>query len=162
MNKIIKTYVALGSNLDDPIRQIQQAIRAFANIPQTQLLKTSRLFRNPPLPSIEQPDFINAVAELETTLNAHDFLLALQQIEQQHNKKPIVHWGPRTLDLDLLLYGDQCINTPGLTIPHPELTKRNFVLYPLAEIAPDLQLPNGKFLRDLLTTCSNAELEVVF
>lgn len=157
----VTTYIALGSNLDNPIQQIRNALIALTIIPQTHLINNSKLYRNPPMGSLAQPDFINAVAALATTLSAEQLLIQLQAIEQIHGRQRSIHWGPRTLDLDLLLYGDSCIQTATLQVPHPGLTQRNFFLYPLAEIAPDLRLPNGEILSALLTQCSNAGLEVV-
>lgn len=152
MNLRTKVFVALGSNLKNPCQQIRTAIVGLAAIPQTQLIRCSSLYSTPPLPPVtDQPDFINAVAALETTLAPHQLLAELQKLEQQHGRVCERRWGPRTLDLDLLLYGEQIITTSELTIPHAGLKHRNFVLYPLAEIAPDLQLPTGELLTSLLS-----------
>lgn len=145
-------YIGLGSNLDDPLAQVMRAIDELSALPQTQLVQRSAIYSSKPV-GPEQPDFINAVALLDTHLAPLALLDALQAIEQDHQRVRIQHWGPRTLDLDLLLYGDQVIATERLTVPHPYLTQRGFVLYPLADITPDLQLPNGSRLPDWLRQC---------
>ncbi len=155
MNTSMKTpkkcYIGLGSNLENPISQIKTAIQELAALPKTSLTKSSSLYQTPPLPPVlDQPDFINAVVEIETALEAEQLLAALQAIEQAHERVQSKHWGPRTLDLDLLLYGDEALNKPHITVPHPELTKRSFVLYPLVEISPEVCLPTGIRIADLL------------
>ncbi|OZY87046.1 2-amino-4-hydroxy-6-hydroxymethyldihydropteridine diphosphokinase [Cellvibrio mixtus] len=145
-------YIGLGSNLDDPLAQVMRAIDELSALPQTQLAQCSAIYSSKPI-GPEQPDFINAVALLDTHLAPLVLLDALQAIEQAHQRVRIQHWGPRTLDLDLLLYGDQVIATERLTVPHPYLTQRGFVLYPLADITPDLQLPDGSRLPDWLHQC---------
>jgi 2-amino-4-hydroxy-6-hydroxymethyldihydropteridine diphosphokinase len=150
----VTAYVALGSNLDNPIKQVTNAFEALAEIADTQLLARSKLYKSSPMGPADQPDFINAVAALSTNLSALELLRALQSIEEQHGRQRTLHWGPRTLDLDLLLYSNQVINSPSLTLPHPGLPERDFVLYPLAEIAPQLILPCGKTLTDLLQNTS--------
>ncbi|MEE9451383.1 MAG: 2-amino-4-hydroxy-6-hydroxymethyldihydropteridine diphosphokinase, partial [Gammaproteobacteria bacterium] len=119
------------------------------------VIKSSRLYQSPPLGPQDQPDFINAVVKIHTSTLPHDLLNLLLAIENKHGRIRQQHWGARTLDLDILLYGDQCINDPNLTIPHPEMLKRHFVLAPLREIEPDLVLPDGKKLalrlKDMLT-----------
>lgn len=149
---MIKTYIALGSNLNDPIQQIHTAFIALNNIPDTQLVSTSSLYRSAALGVANQPDYINVVAELNTELTPERLLDELQKIELKQGRiRPSQQWGePRPLDLDILLYGDVTMNTPTLTIPHAGMTQRNFVLYPLFEIAPDLRLPNGELLGDLV------------
>lgn len=155
MKQPTKAFVGLGSNLQNPLQQIQSAISELARIPQTQLITSSSLYSSPPLPPItDQPDFINAVAQLETTLNPHELLTELIKIEQHHGRVREKRWGSRTLDLDVLLFGNQIINTLELIIPHPEIKQRNFVLYPLYEIAPGLQLPDGTFVSALLANHS--------
>jgi len=127
-------YIALGSNLDNPREHIKRAFVDLANLTDTKLLAQSSLHRTKPLGPQNQPDFINAAAKLETHLNPLNLLAALQRIELKHGRKHRVLWGPRTLDLDILLYGNLVMNTPALTIPHPEMQQRSFVLLPLAEI----------------------------
>jgi 2-amino-4-hydroxy-6-hydroxymethyldihydropteridine diphosphokinase len=138
-------YIGLGSNLNDPMNQVQTALRELELIPRTQVLKKSSFYRSPAMLSVEnpqaQPDYINAVAAVTTQLDAHALLDCMLQIEQAHGRHRGLRWASRTLDLDLLLYGDAQFAEPGLTVPHPGLPKRAFVLYPLHEIAPDLQVP---------------------
>ena len=149
----VHAYVGLGSNLENPIQQVSDALIELNEIPQTRLLKQSQLYRSDPVGPPGQPDYINAVALLETALEPLDLLDALQSIENAHQRRRIQHWGPRTLDLDLLLYADQQIDLERLQVPHPHMTEREFVLYPLAEIAPEIELPNGIPLKQLLTKC---------
>ena len=149
----VHAYVGLGSNLENPIQQVSDALIELNDIPQTRLLKQSQLYRSDPVGPPGQPDYINAVALLETALEPLDLLDALQSIENAHQRRRIQHWGPRTLDLDLLLYADQQIDLERLQVPHPHMTEREFVLYPLAEIAPEIELPNGIPLQQLLTKC---------
>ena len=145
-------YIGLGSNLEDPLAQVMRAFGELAEIAQTALLERSAIYSSQAI-GPEQPDYINAVALLDTHLKPLALLTALQAIEQAHQRLRIQHWGPRTLDLDLLLYGDQIIDLERLTVPHPYLTQRSFVLYPLADITPNLHLPDGTPLADLLSRC---------
>lgn len=146
-------YIGLGSNLEDPLAQVKRAFAELADIPQTSLLARSSIYSSHAV-GPEQPDYINAVALLDTQLAPLALLDALQAIEQAHQRVRIQHWGPRTLDLDLLLYGAQTINEERLKVPHPYLTQRSFVLYPLADITPNLHLPDGTPLADLLRSCT--------
>lgn len=155
-------YLGLGSNMDHPEQQIKTAFIALQQQPGITLCKTSSLYRTAPVSDIEQPDFINAAVAITTTLSPHQLLKTVLALEQQHGRVRTVRWGPRTLDIDILLYGQQNINDSELTIPHPYLCERAFVLYPLAEIAPDLQLPDGRTLRNLLAqhTLLNTDLGI--
>lgn len=146
-------YVGLGSNLDNPVQQVSDALVELGQLENTHLLKQSRLYRSDPVGPPGQPDYINAVALLDTELEPLELLDALQAIENSHQRRRIQHWGPRTLDLDILLYANQTIDTERLRVPHPFMTQREFVLYPLAEIAPDLDMPDGRPLRELLCEC---------
>ncbi len=157
----IAAYIGLGSNLEDPIAQVSLALQELGELPDSTLVSHSSLYASKPQGPADQPDFINAVACLETQLDAHALLDALQALEQAHQRVRIQHWGPRTLDLDLLLYGKQIIATDRLSVPHPWLDKRSFVLYPLADIAPDLVLPSGESIESLLPLCDAAGLEVI-
>ena len=130
-------YVALGANLGDAAAVVASAIHALNRLPDTRLEARSHLYRSAPVDA-QGPDFINAVAAVSTRLTAPDLLLALQQLEQRAGRERPYRNAPRTLDLDLLLYGDACIDSPSLTVPHPRMMERAFVLIPLAEIAPDL------------------------
>lgn len=144
-------YVALGSNLADPRRQLESAFAALSTIAGTRLVARSGLWRSRPMGPQDQPEFVNAAAGLVTSLAPRELLDALQAIERRMGKtEPAVRWGPRLIDLDLLLVGDLEIDEPGLQLPHPGLPRRNFVLYPLAEIAPDLWVPGHGRLRFLL------------
>lgn len=156
---MLRCYIGLGSNLEEPRQQVSRALEALAQIPQSRLVDASSLYRSDPVGPPGQPDYINAVACLETELEAHALLDQLQAIEQAHDRVRKIHWGPRTLDLDLLLYGDQTINTERLTVPHAFMTERGFVLWPLAEIAADLTLPDGQKLEQLLSLCPVGSLE---
>ncbi|WP_153109705.1 2-amino-4-hydroxy-6-hydroxymethyldihydropteridine diphosphokinase [Propionivibrio limicola] len=134
-------FIALGANLDDPTAQVRTAFEALAQLPGTRLLRTSSLYRTAPVGIDGQPDFINAVAAIDTPLPAAALLTALLDIEQHFGRRRDYHFAPRTLDLDLLLYGDEVIDLPGLQVPHPRLHLRAFVLAPLTEIAPDCLIP---------------------
>ena len=142
-------YIGLGSNMDHPQQQVTTALTELACLPDSVLLRASTLYRSAPLGPQQQPDFINAVASLETALTAEALLDALQQIEQNHARVRTMHWGPRTLDLDILLYGDMSIKTQRLTVPHPEMTRRNFVLEPLLELDPHIDIPGAGLAIDL-------------
>jgi 2-amino-4-hydroxy-6-hydroxymethyldihydropteridine diphosphokinase len=129
-------YVALGANLDDPVTQVHAAFDALRGLPASRLLRTSSLYRTAPVGVHGQPDFINAVAQLETGLDAEALLDALLTIEASFGRRRDFHLAPRTLDLDLLLFDDAVIDTPRLVLPHPRMHLRAFVMAPLAEIAP--------------------------
>lgn len=149
-------YIGLGSNLDDPSAHLERALHELDALPATRLTARSPLYRTAPVGLTDQPEFINAVAALSTTLPPHELLNALLAIEQAHRRVRAVRWGPRTLDLDLLLYGDSMLNDAVLTLPHPRLHERAFVLYPLADLAPALDIPGYGPLRALLAACPPA------
>ena len=135
-------YVGLGSNLQGPTRQLENAFELLAGIPRTRLIRKSSLYCSAPFGGVEQPDFINAAAALMTRLAAAELLRELQRIEdEQGRERGDVRWGPRILDLDLLVYSDQKIDEQNLIIPHPGIGERNFVLLPLVEVAPGLNIP---------------------
>jgi len=160
-------YVGLGSNLAGPETQLRTALTELDTLPQSRCLAHSSLYRNPPMlvpgQPANQPDYLNAVAVLDTGLSPLALLVALQHLENQHHRQRAERWGPRTLDLDLLLFGDEIIDLPELTVPHPGLYERNFVLYPLAELlagqAEHLLIPGRGTLASLLTACPRGELE---
>lgn len=154
-------YIGLGSNLEDPRQQVSDALVELREIPNTELLSHSLLYRSDPVGPPGQPDYINAVAKVDTSLEPEELLDALQAIEQAHQRVRIEHWGPRTLDLDLLLYANDKIDTERLKVPHPFMTERSFVLYPLAEIEPNLVLPKGDHLSDILVQCPMGTLEPI-
>lgn len=156
------SYIGIGSNQQDPITQAQQAIRALQHLPQSKLTNCSSLYSSTPMGPQDQPDYVNAVAEIETQLSAIELLNALQAIElDQGRVRKDNRWGPRTLDLDIILYDNQQINTERLTIPHYGMHEREFVLYPLMEIAPNLTLPNGTLLSQLSALCDKNGLTII-
>jgi 2-amino-4-hydroxy-6-hydroxymethyldihydropteridine diphosphokinase len=147
----VTAYIALGANLEDPVVQVRAGLAALATLPDTQLLMQSSLYRTAPVGYADQPDFINAVAAVDTELSPRELLDALLAIELNHGRVRQFANAPRTLDLDVLLYDDVEVNESGLTIPHPRMHERAFVLAPLAEIAPELIDPvTGKTVADLL------------
>lgn len=155
----IVAFVGLGSNLDDPCEQVRRALSELADIPATRLLAHSSLYRSSPMGPAEQPDFINAVAKIETGLGPRELLSELQSIEAAHRRKRDgERWGPRTLDLDLLLYGTAIIRETDLEVPHAGLAERNFVLQPLSEIDAEIEIPGRGSVRVLLSKCPAAGL----
>lgn len=149
----VRCYIGLGSNIEDPVWQVQTALKELSKLNQCSLVKASSLYRSAPVGPQDQPDFINAVVALDTTLEAHTLLDQLQALEQSHRRVRKRHWGPRTLDLDLLLYGTEQISTERLTVPHAFMHERSFVLYPLHEISPELIFPDDTLLSQLLVAC---------
>ncbi|PMR75937.1 2-amino-4-hydroxy-6-hydroxymethyldihydropteridine diphosphokinase [Billgrantia endophytica] len=150
MTPVADVYIGLGSNLDQPREQVSRALEALDSLPLTHCMHASRLYASRPVGPQNQPDFINAVARLETRLSPLALLDQLQALEQHHRRVRQYRWGPRTLDLDLLLFGEQVIESPRLRIPHPEMCMRAFVLLPLAELTPALRLPDGRRIADLI------------
>lgn len=147
-------YVALGSNLADPLQQVRSALAALAALPETTRIAHSSLYLSTPLGPPGQPDYVNAVCTLATRLPPERLLDRLLEIENQHGRiRGAERWGPRTLDLDLLLYGEVEMQTAHLTLPHPRLHERNFVLYPLYELAPALSIPGHGTLAELIKRC---------
>jgi 2-amino-4-hydroxy-6-hydroxymethyldihydropteridine diphosphokinase len=135
---VTTAYVGIGSNLKDPRAQVLQAFTELDGLPHTRVVKRSSLYRTAPIGHAAQPDFINAVAQLETGLPAEGLLAELQELEARHGRQRSFANAPRTLDLDVLLYGERQMHSPSLTIPHPRMHERAFVLKPLLEIAPQL------------------------
>ncbi|KAF1016150.1 MAG: 2-amino-4-hydroxy-6-hydroxymethyldihydropteridine pyrophosphokinase [Stenotrophomonas maltophilia] len=146
----VTAWVGLGANLGDAAATVRAAIAALGGLPSTTLLQASRLYATPAWGNEAQPPFVNAVAAVRTTLPPQALLAALLALEQQFGRvrDPAVHWGPRMLDLDLLLYAEQVLDLPELKVPHPYLHERAFVLVPLAEIAPDLAIPGHGRVQD--------------
>jgi len=135
-------YIGIGSNLYGPVEQVETAFGLLEKLPKSRLVARSLLYRSAPFGGVEQPDFVNAVAALETQLDARSLLEQLQHIEQSRGReRGGQRWGPRVIDLDLLVYDDVVIDEPDLTVPHPGIAERNFVLLPLREIAPELEIP---------------------
>ncbi len=149
----MRVFIGLGSNLADPKGQVQAAQKALQALPTTTWLASSSLYKSPPMGPQDQPDYINAVVALDTELSPHDLLDCLQQIEQQHGRVRERHWGERTLDLDILLYGEDIIADDRLQVPHPGIAQRAFVIYPLAEIDADIVIPGKGAIQPLLTQC---------
>lgn len=137
----VTAFIGLGSNLDEPLAQVRRGLEALSDLPDTRCLGHSGAYRTEPVGVVDQPPFINAVACVTTSLDARALLAGLHGIEHHAGRIRDRHWGPRTLDLDLLVYGDEVHAESDLQVPHPELHRRAFVLYPLAEVAPDLVIP---------------------
>ena len=150
-------YIGLGSNLagamGEPVEQLKQALETLATHSQITLVNLSSNYRTKAIGPGAQPDYINAAALIETQLDPLDLLDQLQFIEQQHDRERGIRWGARTLDLDMLMYGNLTINSPRLTIPHPRIADRAFVLAPLLDLNPDLSLPDGQSVAKLLANC---------
>lgn len=137
-------YVGLGSNLDGPAQRVQQALKALAVLDATQVIMVSPLYGSKPMGPVVQPDFCNAVAGLLTRLSVSDLFQALRALEQRLGRAPTrERWGPRVIDLDLLAYAGEHVTSGELTVPHPGIVQRNFVLYPLADVAPELFIPGA-------------------
>lgn len=155
-----RCFVGLGSNQSDPASQLSDALGAIGRLPETRIDGCSSLYRSAPMGPQDQPAYINAVVMLETTLSPLALLDHLQAIEQAQGRvRNAERWGPRTLDLDVLLFGEQAIEEARLRVPHYHMHKRAFVLYPLAELAADLLLPDGTSLQDLLSDCPYEGIE---
>lgn len=144
-------YIGLGSNLSNPEEQVLKALESLKTLPESQWVTHSKLYFSRPQGPQDQPDFVNAVALLKTRLSPIALLDKLQALEQSQGKVKKRHWGERLIDLDILLYGNETLNTQRLVIPHPFMTERDFVLLPLAEISPDLTLPNHSKIKDLIS-----------
>ncbi|CAK9885987.1 MAG: 2-amino-4-hydroxy-6-hydroxymethyldihydropteridinepyrophosphokinase [Candidatus Erwinia impunctatus] len=147
-----QVYLALGSNLAEPRQQINAALSALRQLPESQLTAVSSFYRTPPYGPAGQPDYLNAVVSLDTRLSPETLLDATQHIEQQQGRiRCGERWGPRTLDIDILLFDNRVLNTPRLTVPHYDMHNRAFMLVPLLEIAPDCTLPDGTAISTLLS-----------
>lgn len=156
-----RAFIALGSNLADPVSQLSSAFEELSRLPGTQLLARSSLWRSAPVGHLDQPDFVNAVAEVETCLAPDSLLAHLLDIERRHGRIREFPNAPRTLDLDIAVYGDRCIDSPTLTVPHPRMHERAFVLLPLSEIAPELVVPGHGPLRALLPGVAGQDLQAL-
>ena len=150
-----QAFIALGSNLKDPQAQVECALQTIRNTPNIKLIKASSLYKTAPVGYNNQPDFINAVAEIETELSPLDLLHSLLDIENQYGRERSFPNAPRVLDLDVLLYEDVAIDTPELTLPHPRMHTRGFVMLPLAEIAPKINIGNDGYADELAAKCDN-------
>lgn len=155
----MQVFIGLGSNLENPKQQVASAIHDLNLIPNSRVVAASSFYSSPPMGPQDQPDYINAVVEMDTTLTAHLLLDQLQQIEQKHGRVRKRHWGERTLDLDILVYGTESLDDARLQVPHPGLTQRAFVVYPLAEIAPQLVVPNMGTMAEIMANCPRDGLQ---
>ncbi len=161
MTVYIPAYVGIGSNLDVPERQVEAAFQALARLPRTRLIARSRLYTTRPFGPVAQDDFVNAVAGLLTELSGPELLTELRAIETAQGRVRSLRWGPRIIDLDLLVHGQTRMQTEELTLPHPGIVERNFVLYPLADIAPDLDIPGQGRVSQLAASVSGDGIRVV-
>lgn len=157
---MIQVYIALGANLSQPIEQLNNACQALLSIAEEASFSVSPYYRSVPMGEVEQPDYVNAVAAFKTDLAPLALLDALQKIENEQGRLRTLRWGPRTLDLDLLLYGNEQINLPRLTVPHYGMKQRSFVLVPLFDLSPTLVLPDEVPLSSLITDALVAELQL--
>ncbi|MDN3717142.1 2-amino-4-hydroxy-6-hydroxymethyldihydropteridine diphosphokinase [Vibrio breoganii] len=158
---MINAYIAVGSNLGDPVAQAKQAIESLRDLPRSRVIQASSLYSSTPMGPQNQPDYINAVVKIETELQPLELLDNTQKIENEQGRvRKEERWGPRTLDLDIILYGDETIDQPRLVVPHYGMREREFVLYPLLEIEPNLILPDGSALSQLIESVDRNGLQV--
>ena len=148
----VTAYIGIGSNLDSPRERCDRAVADLGNIPETHLERVSSYYLSAPFGPVEQPDFVNAVAQVTTRLDAKGLFRELQSIERAQGRKRGVRWGPRVIDLDLLVHGQTQIDDADLTVPHPGIVERNFVLLPLRELAPDLEIPGTGRIADIVVS----------
>lgn len=156
----VRAYIGLGANVGEPARQVRAGASALGQLPGTRVVCCSSLYRSAPVGVTAQPDFINAVCAVDTALAAPELMQALLEIERRYGRdRTAEKGGPRPLDLDLLLYGSQTLATDALTLPHPRMHERAFVMIPLAEIAPELDIPNRGTVSRLLRECAGQKVE---
>jgi 2-amino-4-hydroxy-6-hydroxymethyldihydropteridine diphosphokinase len=156
MTESVPVYIGIGSNMDSPLEQVKRAMLELDALPDTRCIRQSACYRSAPMGPRDQPDYINAVVVLETGLLPMALLHELHKLEQAHGRvRNDSHWGPRPLDLDILLYADEVIDNPDLHIPHPGILQRNFVLFPLYEVAPEIIIPGAGRLADIIRQCSD-------
>lgn len=160
---MVPVYLGLGSNLDHPQQQVMRAIGFLANHPDLTLVAQSSLYRSQPLGGLDQPQYVNAIVEIQTMLSPESLLLVTQQLESQMGRVRIdsQRWQARVIDIDIIMYGTQFIHSPTLQIPHYAMKERSFVLYPLLEIAPDLVFPCGNTLRSCCNALNDNDLEKI-
>lgn len=158
---MIQAYIGLGSNLENPIAQIYQAIETLQNHDSVDAFRVSPIYSSKPVGPQDQPDYINAVATFSTNLDPIALLDLLQSIEQTQRRVRERHWGPRTLDLDLLLYGSEKIQIPRLTVPHIHMLERGFVMKPLNDLAPEMRLENGNTVTEQLQQLDTSDLVLI-
>ena len=154
-------YIGLGSNMDSPRQHITTAIQSLGEIQSTRIINVSSLYKSKPMGPQNQDDYINAVVQIETEMEPTELLNYLQAIENRHGRVRAEHWGPRTIDLDILMFGNEIIQNDRLTVPHPQITKRSFVIVPLAEIAPDVVIPEKGLVSELLLSIDQDGLEIL-
>ena len=160
MSEAVRAVIALGSNMEDPREQVRRGFDEIAALPGTRLVAKSPLYRTAPVGFVDQAPFVNACALVETSLAPHALLERLLEIEQRHGRVRAVRNGPRTLDLDIVVYGDRPVDEPGLTIPHPRAHERAFVLQPLADVWPEARLGDRGTARELLAGVVPANAEI--
>ena len=154
MSSAVLTYIGLGCNLGERLANLSSALQAIKALPDCKEVVCSSVYETEPMGPSDQPDFLNAVVSMQTQLDAHELLLNLQHIEDIHGReRKGERWGPRTLDLDILLYGDDIIETETLRVPHPGIAERSFVLLPLQELAPELMIPGVGKVASLVAQC---------
>ena len=151
-------FIGLGSNLEGPKKQINTALSSLDDLSEIEVIKISSFYQSKPLFGMVGPDYLNVVCKIETRLSALDLLSRCQQIENKQHRVREIRWGSRTIDLDILLYGDEVIATKELSVPHPEMIKRSFVLLPLFEIEPELELPIFGKLKELVTKVESSSI----
>jgi 2-amino-4-hydroxy-6-hydroxymethyldihydropteridine diphosphokinase len=155
-------YIGIGSNLDDPRAQVLSGIDALANMPHTRLVARSKLYRSAPMGPQDQPHYVNAVAGLITQLDAPALLAQLKFLEKsQGREQPVVRWGPRVVDFDLLVFGSVVMKDETLTLPHPGISERSFVLLPMMDVAPDLNIPSVGRVSALAARVDTSNLQVL-
>ncbi|NOQ69634.1 MAG: 2-amino-4-hydroxy-6-hydroxymethyldihydropteridine diphosphokinase [Gammaproteobacteria bacterium] len=154
-------YIGLGSNIEQPYSQIKKAISALNDLPETEVLTDSGYYISKPMGPEDQPDYVNAVVEIETALDAAELLKNCQRIEQQQGRIKTRHWGERTIDLDILLYVDQQILTDDLTLPHPGIWQRDFVYIPLLKLNPEIEIPGKGMLNAIVESTVESVTDVI-
>lgn len=160
MSKLV--YIGLGSNLNDPVMQVKRAVSRLRTLVNSRFIKASSLYQSAPMAAMDQPDYINAIVLLETELSALELLDRLQDIEQEQGRvRDGERWGARVLDLDILLFGEDEIDTERLVVPHYGLHERLFVLLPLMEVEPDLNIPGRGVLKEMLEHCDRSDIKKV-
>ena len=152
-------YIGLGSNIEQPYFQVKIAILALDKLPAITVIRDSGYFKSKPMGPEDQPDYVNAVVEIETSMDAIELLKHCQQIEKQQGRIKLRHWGERTIDLDILLYADKQIKTDVLTVPHPGICQRDFVFMPLLKLNPDIKIPGTGLLNDIVKIAEKPAVE---